>query len=153
MALTDAQRKQLLILQVGEVAGSLLAGNIDLLWEQYAPYAPVSADLRDLYVKLGLIDIALGAARTGVTFTDGDYSQSASHVALRLLEMRKAVAEELAAAASEASGGTGVASGQLTTATPQTPPSAPLVRPYGPDPTDPVYLGSPFYPRSGVRRW
>lgn len=151
MALTDAQRKQLLILQVGEVAGSLLAGNIDLLWEQYAPYAPVSADLRDLYVKLGLIDIAYGAARTGVTFTDGDYSQSASHVALRLLDLRRAVLEEIAAAASEASGGTGVASGQLATVTPQTPPTSPLVRPFGPDALDPEYVGSVYYPIRRIR--
>lgn len=152
MALTDAQRKTLLILEVGDTAGELLAGNIDLLWEKYASYAPVSAELRDLYVKIGLIDIALGAARQGVTFTDGDYSQSASHVAQRLLEMRKAATDALAVADADA-GGTGVTGGQLTTVTPQTPPVAPLVRPYGPDALDPQYLGSPYYPRIGGRRW
>ena len=37
----------------------------------------------------------------------------------------------------------------------QRPPSpvAPLVRPYGPDALDPQYLGSPYYPRIGGRRW
>lgn len=152
MALTSEQRKTLLILEVGDTTGGLLAANIDLLWEKYGSYAPVSADLRDLYVKIGLIDIALGAARQGVTFTDGDYSQSASHVAQRLLEMRRATTDELAVA-DAASGGTGVTSGQLTTVTPQTPPSAAPLRPYGPDALDPEYVGSPYWGRNGGRRW
>jgi hypothetical protein len=152
MALTDAERKTLLILEVGEVAGDLLAGNIDLLWTRYAAYAPVGADLRDLYVKRGLIDIALGVARQVVTFTDGDYGQSASHLAQRLMEMRRTVEAEIAALDAGQQGFGGAAIGSLTTVTPETPPTAPPVRPYGPDALDPPYIGSP-YGRGRRSRW
>lgn len=153
MALTDDQRKTLLILEVGDTAGNLLAGNIDLLWEKYAPYAPVSADLRDLYVKIGLFDLRIAKAQDDTTFTDGDYSQSASHVAQRLLERQKAAIDAAELLSGESASANGVTGGQLTTVTPQSPPTAPLPRPYGPDATDPQYLGSPYYPRHGGRRW
>lgn len=155
MALTTAQRKSLLIARVGETSGGLLAANIDALWDLYAAEAAVSAALRDLYVRRDLIEIALADARTKVTFTDGDYSQSASHLAQRLEAMLAAAQAELERFEAAQQGAGGAAVGELATVTPDTPPSAAPSRPYGPDAFDPEYVGDPYWPRArrAGRRW
>jgi hypothetical protein len=147
---TDEQRKALLILRVGEVTGGLLAANIDTLWDEYAAYATPNPALRDLYVKRGLIEIALGATRADVDFTDGDHSQRASQAAVMLLKMLDSTEAAIVECAALGQAG-GAAIGELTTVTPSTPPRAPLVRPFGPDATDPAYWGDPYWPQSGRR--
>lgn len=154
MALTAEQRQALLIARVGETPGNLLASNIAALWELYAPQAAVSATLRDLYVRRDLIEIALGDARSAVTFSDGDYSQSAGQNAQRLAEMLTKAQAEIDAELAKRGGG-GVAIGAIAKTSPVMPPSAPPVRPYGPDALDPPYVGDPYSPSRGRagRRW
>lgn len=151
MALTGEQRRQLLILKVGEVKtadfpAGLLAGNVELLWELHGGDDAADATLRDLLVRRDLIELALGEARNDTDFTDGDYSEKASQRAVSLLKALDST--EAAIAGIEAGIGVpqGAAIGELATVAPESPPRAPLVRPYGPDATDPAYWGSPYGP-------
>jgi hypothetical protein len=86
---TDDDIQALLVLQVGEVPGSLLASNVATAW---ALHAGEPDAVKRLTVRLDLIDIALGYYRGIVSFTDADHSQQASDMAKRLLDMRKSLA-------------------------------------------------------------
>ena len=150
MALTSEQRRQLLILKVGEVKtadfpAGLLAGNVALFWELHGGDDATDAALRDLLVKRELIELALGEARNDTDFTDGDYSEKASQRAVSLLKALDSTDAAIAAIEEGIGVPQGAAIGELTTVAPESPPRAPLVRPYGPDALDPQYLGSPYW--------
>lgn len=146
---TEAQIKALLLAQVGDPDGTL-AAQWDTVWALSLGATPLAA--RILTAKLALIDVALGAASQAVSFSDGDYSQTASDRAKRLLEMRAATEKGLESSW-QATGGAAI--GQLATESASPPPTTPLVRPYGADAHDPPYFPDAYTPgRSRVgRRW
>jgi hypothetical protein len=139
---TDDDIQALLVLQVGEVPGSLLASNVGTSW---ALHAGEPDAVKRLTVRLDLIDIALGYYRALVSFTDADHSQQASDMAKRLLDMRKALADALVLALEEGEGAEGPAGGVLTALTPWTPPPVACPLPAGTDVSfDPRVTGSPY---------
>lgn len=155
MALTDAERKQAILDEVGDPSGTLVS-KVDTQWAKYAPYEPVSPTLHDLYVTRGLLTIKLAALDSDVDFTvDGITAVKASQAAVSLNKRLATVEAQILKAETEELGASGAAIGTLATVTPETPPTVPLIRPYGPDATDPPYYPSPYYPERGraVRRW
>lgn len=153
VALTDVERKAAIIDEVGDPSGTL-ATKIDTQWTKCARYESVSADLRDLYVKRGIVQIEYARLRRFVDFTDGDnYGQKASQAAAAALKMLDDVKGEIEAFEGTQQGVGGAAIGELTTVSPESPPSAPLYRPYGADALDPPYLGSPYYSGRRRSRW
>lgn len=150
MVWDETARKAAIIDEVGDPSGTL-ATKITSQWEKYAAYEAASPALRDLYVKRGLIQIEYARLRADVDFTvDGLTSVKASQAAAALLKLLDVVNAEIVVATGDELGASGAAIGTLTAVTPETPPSAPLVRPYGPDSTDPQYQGNPYYPRRRV---
>jgi hypothetical protein len=139
---TDDDIQALLVLQVGEVPGSLLASNVATAW---ALHDGEPDAVKRLTVRLDLIDIALGYYRGIVSFTDADHSQQASDMAKRLLDMRKSLTDALVLALEEGEGEEGPAGGLLTAVTPWTPPPVACPLPAGTDVSfDPRVTGSPY---------
>lgn len=139
---TDGNIQDLLVLQVGEVPGGLLTTNVGTIWALHDG-EPDAVKRRT--VRLDLIDLALGYYRAIVSFTDGDHQQQASDMAKRLLDMRKALTDELALALEEQQGTEGPAGGPIAAVTPWTPPPVACPLPAGADVAfDPRYTGAPY---------
>ena len=142
MTLTDVQYQALIIVEVGDDAGSSLAFSVPLYWERHRGIA--DPELRYLDAKRDAIDLLLGPAKDQVDVTsDGDTAkldQRWKH----LLEMRNLVNDLILQASSQSD--VGAAAGALTT-------TAPIMAPIGAlDSNAAAYRGSPYVTRRR-RHW
>ena len=138
MALTDAQYKQLVILQTGDTADLALTTNIDLLWELHTDKAALP-ELRFRYVKREAIGVVLGKLREQVSFTGpGQLSMSLHQRIDTLIAMDGLLRAEIVRL--EAAGvGHAPAAAQLITPAPVVPPGG-----SGVDANDRAYRGDPY---------
>lgn len=138
-AITDEQRQALIIAQVGE-EGTILADNIDVLWDMYEYFSDTDPMLRDLVVKRECIKLVLGKLRNSVNILIVGDSSVASHQRIEtLLEMLKETKDEIKGF-SNSSAVASISVGLLTTVAPESPPYSP-----SPDANHKSYSGNPYY--------
>lgn len=147
MALSAGQIQALLILEIGDTAGGVLAAQMATIWDSYADYASVSPRLQELYSKRRGIDLVLGSLReASVDYQTESGLLQKLHQKIDTLEaMRERAQDEIDAVEKRALGARTPAAGALTTTTPVTPPTGPLTGPL--DASWPNYSGSPYWPR------
>ena len=151
MTVTDAQRKALIIAEIGDVATTLyptgvITENIDTLWDLWAFTAQNDPYLRDLYVKRESIELVLGALRGSVDVRiSGDSDVKSSQLVKTLMDMLDQTKKDLTKFSGSA---TGMAAGLITTVAPDSAPS----NWGGLDANFKGYGGDPYYrtyPRRG----
>lgn len=140
---TEAEYKQLIILQVGDDAAGTLASNIDLLWSSHSDVA--NSALVALLTKRDAIDVMLAKVRTNVSFKAlNGASVSASDMFDHLFQMRELVDAQIAQAQSGQDGA--IAIGDLVQTAPIMPDSA-----RGANPNARQYRGDPLRRRGDNR--
>jgi len=138
---TDQQLKDFIVLSVGDING-IVQGQINLIWDMYAPYAPFPP-LQYLFSRRSALTLLAGQVWQQVNASVDDTSQSLSDKHKAILDMIANLDAEIQRAI-DASPLVVVVSGAITATTPTTPP------PGYPDANDPRYSGSPYVPYGDV---
>jgi hypothetical protein len=143
MALTEAELKSLIVLQVGDDAAGTLAASIDLLWSSHADTSAIG--LVALLTKRDAIDVMLAKVRNQVSFKAlNGASVSASDMFDHLWKMRELIDAQIEAAQSGADGAFAI--GELITVAPLGADSA-----RGANPNARQYRGDPLRRRGDGR--